>query len=206
MYTAAIFDMDGVIVDSIKPDFHAWERIFADYNKTITFDTYKEFSGMRGAEIVMRYLDVPEEQAEAAEQQKETYFLENAQEIKTVSGLRTFLKQLEEQNVKTAVATAANKEKATAVLSLLDLSFQTVITSEDTARGKPDPAPFLLAAKKLDAKPEECIVFEDAPNGIQAALAGNMTPVALTTTHNENELVGAKKIVASFDQLTWPPL
>jgi sugar-phosphatase len=73
-----------------------------------------------------------------------------------------------------------------------------VICGDETVRGKPDPECFLRAAEALNATPAECTVVEDAPAGINAALAAGMAPIAVATTHAPEQLVGAKRVFPSL--------
>jgi HAD superfamily hydrolase (TIGR01509 family) len=200
---AVIFDLDGVVADSIDADFGAWKRLFAEHGKDIAFSTYKEFSGMHGREIAVRYLGIAPPDAMDAERRKESYVLERVGEIRTPPGLREFLADLRRADIRIALATAAGREKAEAVTRALDVRdfFEAVVASEDTGKGKPDPAPFLLAAEKLGVPPHECVVIEDAPNGIAAATRAGMASVGITTTHTKEELAGASKVIASFREL-----
>lgn len=197
---AVLFDMDGVVVDSIEPDYAAWERIFAEHGKTLTFDIYKAFSGMKGRAIAMRYLDIPADESTAVETRKEEYFIENARHLTPLAGVERLISHLRERGVKIALVTASNTAKAKAMLGILKLSFDALVTADDTEKGKPDPAPFLLGAQRVGVPPAECIVIEDAPNGLLAARRGGMHAIGITTTHSRGEL-DADRVIDSFAEL-----
>ncbi len=114
------------------------------------------------------------------------------------------LESLIQNNLKTALATAAVKDKVRVVLEITGLNkyFSVVVTADEVSKGKPDPETFLKAAGKLSCKPEECVVIEDATNGIRAAKNANMKCIAITTTHHRAELEEADKTVESFAELT----
>lgn len=76
-----------------------------------------------------------------------------------------------------------------------------MLTADDVVKAKPDPEMFLKAAQRLKCRPEECVVIEDAPNGITAARAAGMKCLAITTTHKRDELKGADKVISSFNEL-----
>jgi beta-phosphoglucomutase-like phosphatase (HAD superfamily) len=76
-----------------------------------------------------------------------------------------------------------------------------MVTAEDVRHGKPDPEVFLLAAQALRQRPDRCVVFEDAPMGIDAALAGGMKAVGVTTTHSKSVLAKAHLVVRRLDEL-----
>jgi beta-phosphoglucomutase-like phosphatase (HAD superfamily) len=79
--------------------------------------------------------------------------------------------------------------------------FAAIVSSEDVTRGKPDPEVFLTAARKINRDPARCVVFEDAHVGIEAAHAGGMRVVAVTTTHRPEELARADRVVSRMDEL-----
>jgi beta-phosphoglucomutase-like phosphatase (HAD superfamily) len=79
--------------------------------------------------------------------------------------------------------------------------FRTLITAEDVQYGKPNPEVFLLAAQALDLNPLHCVVFEDAPMGIEAALAGGMKAVGITSTHPKSVLAKAHLVIRRLDEL-----
>jgi HAD superfamily hydrolase (TIGR01509 family) len=84
--------------------------------------------------------------------------------------------------------------------------FSAVVSGADVSRGKPEPDVFLLAAERLGVSPEQCIVIEDAPPGIEAALKAGMTAIGLTTTHQAEELSAAHRVIdrlSELDPLAW---
>ncbi|GAA3241283.1 hypothetical protein GCM10020256_64150 [Streptomyces thermocoprophilus] len=87
-----------------------------------------------------------------------------------------------------AVVTSATRRLAEARLDAVGILPKTLVAADDITRGKPDPEPYLLAARRLGADPARCVVFEDAPAGLAAGRAAGMTTVALATTHPAHEL------------------
>jgi beta-phosphoglucomutase len=163
-----IFDMDGVITDNGEQDFLAWKRVFADFNLELTIEGYKSFTGMKGEEIICKYIrpEAGAEEATMLTRRKEDYFIEEIKKnkIEPTKGIERFLIELKNNNIKMGIGTAAK------------------------------------VAKYLNLKPEECVVIEDAPNGIEAAKNGGIKCIAITTTHKEAELKQADKIINSFDE------
>jgi len=207
MIKGVIFDMDGVITDNKDQDFTAWKRVFADFNLNLTFDKYKSFTGMKGEEIVKKYIkpDAREEEAASLTRRKEEYFIEEIKKtkIKPTKGIERFLNDLKVNGIKMGIGTAAMKFKTNAILEELDLKhyFDVIVSAEEVKKGKPDPETYLKAVEMLDLKINECFVIEDAPNGIEAAKAGDIKCIAITTTHEKSELGRADKIIDSFDEL-----
>jgi beta-phosphoglucomutase family hydrolase len=207
MIKGIIFDMDGVLTDNKEQDFTAWKRVFADFNIDLTFKGYKSFTGMKGEAIVLKYIK-PEARGEEATmltRRKEEYFIEEIKKtkIEPTEGIEKLLNDLKKNNIKMGIGTAAMEFKANAILEELGIKdfFEILVSAEKVKKGKPDPETYLKAVKHLNLKPEECIVIEDAPNGVEAAKNGGIKCIAITTTHKESELKQAEKIIDSFDEL-----
>ena len=115
-------------------------------------------------------------------------------------GSAEFVAGLVERGVPCAVVSSSPRENIDVVLARGGQRrlFRTIVAAEDTRASKPDPEGFLLGAARLDLPPERCVVFEDAPAGIQAGLAGGMRVVALSTTHPASELGAAHLQSASL--------
>lgn len=207
MIKGVIFDMDGVITDNKEQDFTAWKRVFADFNLNLTFDGYKSFTGMKGEDIVKKYIvpGVDDKKASDLTIRKENYFIEEIKKtkIEPTVGIVRFLNDLQKNGIKMGIGTAAMEFKAEAILEELKFRqfFEVVISGEKVERGKPYPDTYLMAAKELGLKPEECVVIEDAPNGIEAAKRGGIKCIAILTTHKESEVAQADMIINLFDEL-----
>lgn len=203
-----IFDMDGVITDNKKQDFTAWKRVFADFDLTLTVKGYESFTGMKGEEIVCKYikLDATNEEASSLTRRKEEYFIDEIKrdKIEATKGIEVFLKDLKANNIRTGIGTAAMEFKANAILEELGLKkfFDIIVCAEKVKKGKPNPETYLKAAEELNLKPEECVVIEDAPNGIEAAKNAGIKCIAILTTHKRAELGRADRIIESFDELS----
>lgn len=185
---AFIFDMDGTIVDNM--DFHtkSWIAFFERRGQAIDPDEFfRTTAGRQGKEIIRQYLGEHLTDAENAElnHEKESVYRELYEpHRKTVDGFDDLIVQAKARGVKLAVATAAPNANIVFTLDGLDLRrhFDAVVGAADVARGKPNPDVFLLAAERCGVAPEDCIVFEDAPLGVEAARRAGMRAVVLTTT------------------------
>ncbi|MDD2274833.1 MAG: HAD family phosphatase [Candidatus Pacebacteria bacterium] len=207
MIKGIIFDMDGVLTDNKEQDFTAWKRVFADFGLDLNMDGYKSFTGMKGEEIVKKYikLDADNKEATSLTRRKEEYFIEEIKKtkIEPMKGVVRLLNDLKKNNIKMGIGTAAMEFKAYAILEELGIKdfFEVLVSAEKVKKGKPDPETYLKVAEYLKIKTEECIVIEDAPNGIEAAKNGGIKCIAITSTHKESELQSADKIIDSFDEL-----
>ena len=206
---AVIFDMDGTLVDSTKADFLAWQQLFSYYNQQLTFSDYIPLLGMKSSQVVKDFLPVnTEEEVQFALTKKLVFFHEIISEdgIYPVPFADVFLKQISQYNIPLALATSSRRAKMEMVMEKLNLLiyFDTVITGGDVKDGKPSPEIFLLAAEKLNMLPEDCIVFEDAANGVKAAKNAGMKCVALSSHETIESLQEADLVIDTFENLSFP--
>jgi HAD superfamily hydrolase (TIGR01509 family) len=167
--------------------------------------------GIKSAEIVKKYLPVKdEEELQFALAQKLVFFHEIISEngIRTVAYADVFLKQIKQLNVPVALATSSRRAKMEMVMEKLNLLnyFDTVVTGGDVKNGKPAPDIFIKAADKLSVSPHNCIVFEDAVNGVKAAKNADMKCVAISSTQSPEALQEADLIIDSFKNISFPNL
>ena len=185
---AFIFDMDGTIVDNM--DFHtrAWITFFERRGTSIDADEFfRTTAGRQGREIIRSYLGetLSDVEVSALNAEKEQVYRElYGPHRKTMDGFDALIALAKADGVALAVATAAPPGNIEFTLDGLDLRrhFDTVVGAADVPRGKPHPDVFLLAAERCGVAPEHCIVFEDAPLGVEAARRAGMRAVVLTTT------------------------
>ena len=208
MIKAVIFDMDGVVVDSINYDYEAWRDTLLKLGVSISFKDYKCFTGMKGTEIVKFYApNLSEEDLMKFQTLKENFFINliNKNGIKPVNGVLDFINSLKKKGYKVGLATAAPTDKLNAVLTALKIKniFDAMVNADEVKKGKPHPEIFLKAADKLHVPPAESIVIEDAVNGVKAAKAGNFLCVAITTSHSAKDLKEADHIINGYGQFDW---
>jgi beta-phosphoglucomutase family hydrolase len=202
---AVIFDMDGTVVDTTDIEYKAWQRMMAEQNVEFTYEEYIRILGAKGSEIVKNHLDWPEEEIKKILNKKEEYFKELVGQhgLKLIAGVEKVLQDIKQVPLKTALATGASKQKLDFILHKFPIGqyFDTFVTADDTAQGKPNPEVFLNAASKLGVPPDSCIVMEDARNGAQAAKRGGMLCIAITTTRGEEQLTEADLVINSYSEL-----
>lgn len=185
-FRALIFDMDGTIVDNMRFHNEAWA--IWHRRQGLPFDAdgfFARTAGKANAEILGPLLAGADAAAIAREAEaKEAIYREiYAAHAAPLPGLMELLALAEARGVPKAVATAAPPGNIEAVLDRLDLRkrFVTVVSPSQGFRGKPHPDMFLAAAERMGAKPADCLVFEDAPLGIEAARNAGMKAVAMLT-------------------------
>jgi HAD superfamily hydrolase (TIGR01509 family) len=134
-------------------------------------------------------------------ERKEQLFRDAARgNLVTLPGVRELLAFLDEQVIAKAIVTSAPRANLEMIVETLGLAgrFQALVAEEDAEKGKPDPEGFLVAAARVGIEPARCIVIEDAPAGLQAAKAGGMRAIGVTTTHPAADLGDADLVVDSL--------
>ncbi|MEU5040958.1 HAD family hydrolase [Streptomyces griseorubiginosus] len=183
---ALLFDNDGTLVSSLESVHRCWTRWAEEFGITPEAFARVELHGRPAVEIAAELLPadvVP--QALARIEQLEVEDVPNGG-VHLLPGTRDLLDSLPAH--RWAVVTSATRRLAEARLEAVGILPKTLIAADDVTRGKPDPEPYLLAARELGVDPARCVVFEDAPAGLRAGRAAGMTTVALTTTHASHEL------------------
>ncbi|MEU4930936.1 HAD family hydrolase [Streptomyces yokosukanensis] len=183
---ALLFDNDGTLVSSLDSVERCWTRWAREYGITAEEFGRVPLHGRPAVEIVADLL--PPHLVPAAVARVEQLEVDDVPEggVRLLPGTRDLLDALPAD--RWAVVTSATRRLAEARLDAVGILPKTLIAADDITRGKPDPEPYLLAARQLGVDPAHCVVFEDAPAGLQAGRAAGMTTVALTTTHRAQEL------------------
>ncbi|MEO5754136.1 MAG: HAD family phosphatase [Chthoniobacterales bacterium] len=204
----AIFDWDGVIVDSARLHEQSWKCLAAELGKSIGPRSFIQGFGMKSARIIQeihRWADEPAEVTRLSDRKEALYReIVAEEEIAPLPGVSEWLDRLREAGVPCAVASSTQRLNIDVVLDRLGLkeAFAAIVSAEDVSHGKPHPEVFEKAAAKLDVAAAGCVVFEDAHVGIEAARAAGMKVVAVTTTHPAPELSAAHLVVRRLDELT----
>lgn len=206
-FDAAIFDIDGTMVDNMSYHLKAWQEFCKRYGIKLTKDKFrKKLSGRKNEEYfdILFNQNISDAQKQKLADEKETLYRKIYKpHLKEIIGLRNLLKKLKGFGIVCAVATTAPLKNRWLILNGLSLSpyFSLVLGEENVNKGKPNPEIFLKVAKNLKVNPDRCIVFEDSPVGIEAAKKANMYTVALLTTHNREELKGAGTFIKDFSEI-----
>ena len=184
---AFIFDLDGVIVDTAKYHYLAWQKIANELNIDFTLEhneLLKGVSRVRSLDIILELGKVEASQEDKDKwlvQKNEDYlsYLVDMDESEILPGVFPVLKFLKEKGQPIALGSASKNARPilekTGILSYFDV----IVDGNDVTNAKPDPEVFLIAAKLLNTNPEDAIVFEDSVAGIQAANVAGMTSVGI---------------------------
>jgi len=206
---ALIFDMDGTMVDSMPWHAKSWAEFTRGHDIAMPVDeVLRRTTGRTGVEC-MRELFGPQltdDEAAALVDEKEAIYRQLFTPVfAQVRGFRNFAADATGRGLKIAVGTAGDRHNIRFVLDKLNMqpAPHAIVGGDEGLAGKPDPAIFLEAARRLGVPPQACIVFEDAPFGIEAARRAGMRAVAVCTTHAARELAGPHVVaqVRDYEQL-----
>ncbi len=176
-FKAYIFDCDGTVADTMPAHFKAWTRAMNELGGTFPEDLFYAWGGRPTTAIVESLnemfglsLDMVE-----APRIKERYFMELIDEVLPIEPVVALVKEFHGK-APMAVASGGHREIVLKTLDALGLThyFDTVVAMEDVVNGKPAPDPFLEAARRMGVTPEDCLVFEDSPTGVECANAAGM--------------------------------
>ncbi len=182
---AVLFDMDGLMVDTEPLHFQAYEKVFTKYGKNFSKEeNIKRYIGTSDVycakDMVVRF-NLPISAEKLLEEKRQIYkeFIKN--QLVAQSGLSSLLTNLSENNYKIAIASSATLEEIETVIKGLDISSQIddYVSAEEVENGKPAPDVYFLAARKLGINPNECLVLEDSPRGVQAGKSAGMEVFAI---------------------------
>jgi beta-phosphoglucomutase-like phosphatase (HAD superfamily) len=202
---ALIFDMDGTMVDSIPWHGRAWAEFGRRNGVDIDpVDFLARTNGRTAYECACELMGREVTEAECADitHQKESIYRELfAAEFREIAGFTDFARSAAERGLKIAVGTAGDRHNIAFTMSRLRFEPppMAIVGGDEGLPGKPQPAIFLEAARRLGVAPERCIVFEDAPFGIEAARRGGMRAVAVCSSHSPAELAGPHVMTAVND-------
>jgi beta-phosphoglucomutase len=208
--SAAIWDVDGTLVDTAELHFAAWKAVAAERGRPFSRADFARTFGRRNPEIIgVLFAGVGDaESAELADRKEELYREAARAGVGLLPGVARLLEGLDRAGFHQAVGSSAPRANLDLILRLTGVErfFPVVVSGEDTQRGKPDPQVFLLAAERLGVPPARCVVLEDAVAGVEAAKAGGMKCVAVRFVgHHPAEAlrrVGADLVAESLEAVT----
>lgn len=205
MIKACIFDLDGVIVDTAHYHFLAWRRLAKEIGIDLTIEDNERLKGvsrMQSLEIILELggISLSEHDKETLANKKNSWFVDYLERMapeEIFPGVKSLIKDLRGLGIKVALASSSKNAKTVIQLLHIHQEFDTVVDGTMITHSKPDPEIFLLAAKKLNIDPKDCLVFEDAEAGVEAALAAGMKCVGVGSPV---QLGNANKVIAKTSE------
>ncbi|WP_439696580.1 beta-phosphoglucomutase [Mucilaginibacter sp. AW1-7] len=203
---ACIFDLDGVIVDTAVYHYTAWKRLANSLGFDFTEHQNEQLKGVsrvRSLELILGWGGVTKTAAEQEilATQKNTWYMEMVNQMKPdeiLPGAKEFVEICRKAGIKIALGSASKNSMT--ILNKIGITnlFDAVIDGNKVSKAKPDPEVFLAGAKALSVEPEECVVFEDAIAGVEAAKAGGMKVVGI----GQPGALDADLVISGLDKMT----
>lgn len=203
-YRAVLFDLDGVLLKSMEQHLKAWQHAFSHFQVNIKEGDFYQLEG-RGVKAVVKILiqkyGIDAKLRQVITDTKIAYYNKNFK-AEFYDGIYTLLDTLHRQHIKMAVVTGGMRDRVYKIVEdYFQDYFSAIVTSDDVQKTKPSPEPYLKAASMINHAPEECVVIENAPMGIESGKAAGMTVIAICTTLGKNYLSGADVITDSFFEI-----
>jgi beta-phosphoglucomutase len=211
MIRGVLFDLDGVIADTPHYHFLAWKHMFEQAGGTISERTVLLNEGRKSRDILPILMQesgvhIPEDKQEEFIEEKRSYYRKNAQ-ISCFPKAFEVIHMLKHRGFKVALVTgSALKNMRYALNGEQQSYFDLILTGDEVNQAKPYPESYLIAAQRLELKPGECVVVENAPLGIEAAKAAGMYCIAIETTLEREHLRSADCTLKSIGELIDNPV
>ena len=202
----AIFDMDGVLVDSGDAHRASWMQLGEEIGVAFTPEFFVQTFGMHNNQIIPLWLGaVTADKVERLALRKEVLYRAAAPDVvRPLPGAVSLVRALRAAGWRLAVASSGTRANVALIVRLLALedAFDALITGDDVREGKPHPEVFEKAICAVDLPASSCVVIEDAPQGVSAGLAAGAAVLAVTSSRPSSELAGAHRVVASLEGVT----
>ena len=206
-YSAVIFDMDGVLIDSEPLHQKVGLKMLRDLNIPINREMFLRFTGttvLSMWKILLKENNLKQNPVELAAEYNRQIIekLKVSSDVKLMDGVRDVLKNLKSKKIPVALASSSNKELIDEMLHKFSIEeyFDVIVSGSDVKHSKPHPEIFLMAAKRLGISPSKCIVVEDSTNGTIAAKHAGMFCIGYKPKQNLHELPDASLIIKSFKE------
>ena len=200
---AFIFDLNGTMIDDMEYHTIAWNSILnEDLNAGLSKDQVRKEMYGKNEELLARVFGdghfTPEEVAAISMKKERSYQKAFLPELRLIGGLGAFLETARSHGVRMGIGTAAIPFNIDFVVDNLAIRhyFRAIVSADDVRTSKPHPETFLRAAEILGVAAQDCVVFEDAPKGVEAALRAGMKCVVLTTMHDPAEFASFPNVIA----------
>ncbi|QCX52781.1 HAD family phosphatase [Elizabethkingia sp. JS20170427COW] len=208
-FKAALFDMDGVIVDTEPLHRKAYFKMFQHFNIEVSEELFNTFTGRTTLhickELIQRFnLNLTPDELIQKKRENFKYLFDNDPDFDLISGVRDLFKNFQQNHIKMVLASSASMTTINWVLQKFDLEkyFIGKISGADLKESKPHPEIFELAAEMSGEDKKDCIVIEDSTNGIRAAHAAGIYCVAYKSLHSKNQQYDlANKVIGNYKEI-----
>jgi beta-phosphoglucomutase len=191
---AFIFDLNGTMINDMPYHTKAWQTLLNDQlGGSFTWEEVKKEMYGKNPEVLVRMFGpdrfTTEEMNDLSYKKEEKYQEEFLPHLALLPGLQEFLEAAYQKGIPMAIGSAAIPFNIDYVLDNLNIRhyFKAIVSADDVVLSKPHPETFLKAAQLLDIMPDDCVVFEDVPKGVEAAANAGMKAIVITTTHEQHE-------------------
>ena len=200
MIKAFLFDLNGTMIEDMRYHIDAWHKIFNELGAGFTIEQTQQECYGKGTEMIERVFPgrfASKEVKELIDKKEATYRHDYKPYLKLISGLDKFLAAAKKENIKMAVGSAAMMLNINFVLDNLNIRhyFDAIISSDEVEKSKPDAETYLRCAGALKVMPQQCLVFEDVPKGVESAANAGMKAVVITGLHSREEFAGFDNII-----------
>lgn len=206
---AFILDLNGTMIDDMRFHAKAWYEIINNkLHGNLTLEEVEKQMYGKNEEVLQRVFGNKRfslsEMKKLSVEKEKIYQKEYAPHLGLIKGLENFLEKARQHNILLAIGTAAIKFNIDFVLDRLHLRdyFSAIVGADDVKESKPNPETFTKAAQLLRVSAKDCIVFEDAPKGVEAAQNAGMRTIVITTMHSKEEFKAYKNILAFIKDYT----
>ncbi len=210
---AFIFDLNGTMIDDMAYHAKAWYQILNDdLGAGLSMEQVKAEMYGKNEELLLRIFGpgrfTKAEMDRLSIEKEKRYQQAFRPHLSLIAGLENFLEAAYKHHIPMAVGSAAIPFNIDFVLDNLNIRhyFKTIVSADDVQLSKPDPETYLKAAALLDVKPAGCIVFEDAPKGVESAMNAGMKSIVITTMHEEKEFESYSNVLYFIKDYTDPAL
>ncbi len=208
-FKAFLFDLNGTMINDMPYHISAWYRILNGLGAAITMEQMKEECYGKNHELLERIFPgrFSGEEKNKMSWEKETQYQQDFKpHLGLLPGLKEFLEQSHNCGIKMAIGSAAIMYNIDFVLDNLHIRhyFDALVSADDVLHSKPNPETYLECAEKLGIEPAQCLVFEDAPKGVEAALNAGMKCVVLTVLHEQKEFEQYPNTIAFIEDYRDP--
>lgn len=212
-YKAVLFDLNGTMIDDMAYHILGWkEALLKHLRLDVDADRLQKEMYGKNTEVLKRLLpdrELSDREIKLLEKEKEESYRRNFEpHLKLLDGLYNFLFFLQDHGIKTAIGSAAIQENIDFVLDGLRLHalIDAAVSADEVKESKPSPETYLQCARKLHVSPQDCLVFEDNPNGVLSAQKAGMDAVVVMTMHGPDDFAGLSNVRAFITDFADPIL